>query len=417
MKYCKDCEPAQESHFVAYTTVVLGWIDEPFFDLMERMFNNLAEKLSDAITLPFFKLMIFLKLGYYTDTYDDKDTWRTKCFWDEANRRGVKMREFHLGPIRDGFVAEYSPRDGGAKKTLIFDGLPRPGFKDSASLKWMDNKGIMKVKFLKEGLPVAPGGVAFTKNKALKIFKRLQKKEKTTVITKPNLGSRSRHTTIHIDTKEKLIVGFEKAKKLSPLVVIEEEFRGSLFRGTLVGGKLAGVIRRDFPQVTGDGIHTLQELMDEENKRPERAGPIFHKITIDKEANAELQRQNIKLSDTVEKDRVITFSQKTSRGCGGTTTEVTDITHPENVEMLEHVAKFLDDPLIGVDFIIEDITKSWKEPARNASPNDAGGEQHSGIIECNSLPFIDLHHYPLFGKPNNIAAKLWDLVLPESKID
>ena len=398
MKYCKDCEPAQESHFVAYTTVVLGWIDEPFFNLMERMFSNVAEKLADAITLPFFKLMIFLKLGHYSDKYDDKDTWRTKCFWDEAERRGIKMREFHLGPIRDGFVAEYKG------KVITFDGLPRPGYKDSTALKWMDNKGIMKVKFLKEGLPVAPGGVAFTKKGALKIFNDLQKSQKTSVITKPNLGSRSRHTMIHIDTTEKLIVGFRKAKKLSPLVIIEEELRGYLFRGTLVGEKLVGVVRRDQPEVKGDGIHTLQELMDEENKRPERNGPIFHKIIIDKESEVELQRQNIKLEEVVKKDRVVTFSQKTSRGCGGTTTEVTDITHPDNVEMLEHVAKFLDDPLIGVDFIMEDITKSWKE------------EQHCGIIECNSLPFIDLHHYPLFGKPNNVAGKLWDLVLPESKI-
>ena len=128
-----------------------------------------------------------------------------------------------------------------------------------------------------------------------------------------------------------------------------------------------------------------------------------NKITIDKEAQIELKRQNVKLDEVIEKGRVVTFSQKTSRGCGGTTTEVTDIVHSDNIEMLEHVAKFLADPLIGVDFIIEDITKSWKE------------EQHCGIIECNSLPFIDLHHYPLFGKPNNVAGKLWDLVLPESK--
>ena len=51
--------------------------------------------------------MVFLKLGYWTDKPNEKDTWRTKCFWDEAKRRGIKMREFHLGPIRDGFVAEY----------------------------------------------------------------------------------------------------------------------------------------------------------------------------------------------------------------------------------------------------------------------------------------------------------------------
>ena len=401
MKHCKDCEPAQESHFVAYTSVVLGWIDEPIFGLMEYIFKNTAENISNLATIPFFNLMVFLKLGNFSLEPNAKDTWRTKCFWDEATRRGIKMKEFHLGPIQDGFVAEYPSTKLGASKTIIFDGLPRPDSKESPALKWMDNKGIMKIKFLKEGLPVADGGVAWNTSGALKIFNRLEKP----VIAKPNLGSRSRHTTIHINTPEDLILGFKKARKLSPLVVIEEELSGALFRGTLIGGKLAGVVRRDQPAVMGDGVHTLQELLDTENKRSEREGPIFHKIPIDKEANMELERQSIKLSDIIEKNKVVTFSQKTSRGCGGTTTEVTDITHPENVKMLEHVAKFLDDPLIGVDFIMQDITKSYKE------------EPHSGIIECNSLPFIDLHHYVMFGNPNNVAGKLWDLVIPESKID
>jgi len=92
------------------------------------------------------------------------------------------MKEFHLGPIRDGFVAEYG--DKNKSKTIIFDGLPRPDSKESPALKWMDNKGIMKEKFLKEGLPVADGGVAWTIAHALKIFNRLEKP----VITKPNLG-------------------------------------------------------------------------------------------------------------------------------------------------------------------------------------------------------------------------------------
>ena len=401
MKHCKDCEPAQEIHAVAYISVILGWIDEPFFDLMERVFKNAAEKLGDFITLPFFNLMVFLRLGRWSYAPDKDDSWRTKCFWDEATRRGIKMKEFHLGPINNGFVAEFK-KDGKSKK-IIFDGLPRPGMKDSPALKWMDNKGIMKEKFMSVGLPVAPGGVAWSVNGALKIFNRLQN-PKRPVITKPNLGSRSRHTMIHINTEEDLIVGFKKARQLSPLVVVEEELRGFLFRGTLVGGKLAGVVKRDQPEVTGNGVHTVRELMEEENKRPLRAGPIFHKIIVDKETEIELKRENITMNDVPAKGRVVTFSQKTSRGCGGTTTEVTDIVHPDNVEMLEHVARFLNDPLIGVDFIIEDITKSWKE------------EQHSGIIECNSLPFIDLHHYVMFGQPNNVAGKLWDLVLPESKM-
>lgn len=404
MRHCKDCEPAQESHFVAYTSVVLGWIDEPFFKFMEKIFKNTADRVAEVLALPFFDLMVMLRLGYYTYEPNEKDTYRTKCFWEEAKRRGIKMKEFHMGFLHDTFVAEYK----GSK--VQFDGLPRPSGTTSPALLWMDNKGIMKKRFQREGLPVARGGVAFTKRRALKIFDKLTKP----VIAKPNLGSRSRHTTIHINTVEELVVGFKKAKKLSPLVMIEEELRGSLFRGTLIDKKLVGVVKRDQPQVTGDGVKTLQQLLDEENKRPERAGPIFHKIKIDKEAEAELDRQNIKMEDVPQKDRVITFSQKTSRGCGGTTTEVTDIIHADNREMLEHVGKFLNDPLVGVDFIMEDITKSWKTPARTAV--QSGGEQHSGIIECNSLPFIDLHHYPLFGKPQNVAGKLWDLVMPESKL-
>lgn len=401
MKHCKDCEPAQESHLLAYTSVVLGALDEPFFGLMERIFDNTADRLGDALSLPFFKLMTFLRLGYLSDKPGPKDSLRTKCFWEEALRRGIRMREFHLGPIADAFVASYKYNENGKmkRKEIIFDGLPRPGTALSATLKWMDNKGIMKEKFKKEGIPVAEGGVAFTKRKALKIWSRLRKP----VITKPNLGSRSRHTMIHLNTPADLIIGFKKAKKLSPLVVVEEELRGYLFRGTLIGGKLRGVVRRDQPEVVGDGASTLRALWEKENERPERTGPIFHKISIDKEAEEELKRQGVTMESVIEASRVITFSQKTSRGCGGTTTEVTGVVHPDNREMLEHVGMFLKDPLVGVDFIMEDITKSWKE------------EQHCGVIECNSLPFIDLHHYVMFGRPNNVAGALWDLVLPESK--
>ncbi len=395
MKYCKDCEPAQEVHWVAYMSVVFDYIGQPLFDFMELIFKSTAEAISNNLSVPFMKTMVFLKLAYFSDKPDEKDSLRTKCFWQEAERRGIRMKEFKMGIIRDAFIAEYKG------KVINFDGLPRPDGEESDALKWMDNKGVMKKKFIKEGLPVARGGTAFTKRKALKIFNSIDKP----VITKPNLGSRSRHTLIHIDTPEKLIYGFKKAKKLSPIVVVEEELRGFLFRATLVGGKLVGVVRRDQPEVVGDGIHTLQELYDRENERPERKGPIFHKIVIDSDAEIELKREGITMNDIPAKGRIVTFSQKTSRGIGGTTTEVTDQIHPENIKMLEKLGAYLKDPLVGVDLIFENISESWYT------------EQYCGIIECNSLPFIDLHHYPLFGKPNNVAGKLWDLVLPESKME
>jgi D-alanine-D-alanine ligase-like ATP-grasp enzyme len=54
--------------------------------------------------------------------------------------------------------------------------------------------------------------------------------------------------------------------------------------------------------------------------------------------------------------------------------------------------------LLGFDFIVPDVTKS---------PD----EQKFGIIECNAVPFINLHHSPLIGEPQNVAGALWDYIV------
>ncbi len=66
--------------------------------------------------------------------------------------------------------------------------------------------------------------------------------------------------------------------------------------------------------------------------------------------------------------------------------------------MLEKAARVVDDPVLGFDFISLDITRD---------PDTV----RWGIIECNAMPFINLHHDPLEGKPVNVAGLLWDYVL------
>ena len=83
---------------------------------------------------------------------------------------------------------------------------------------------------------------------------------------------------------------------------------------------------------------------------------------------------------------------------GGESFEVTPETHPDIRAILERAAAVVDDPLIGFDFIIPDPTRS-------------PSEQRWGIIECNGIPFINLHHYPLQGKPNNVGQYVWQLML------
>ncbi|HCY26299.1 TPA: hypothetical protein DIC38_01285 [Candidatus Nomurabacteria bacterium] len=391
--YCPDCGGAQVNHKAMYLSLLLGEIMEPWVNLSSKI---LPEKYLENIGLILIKILTFLKIGKLDDTPKEKETGRTKVLFEEAKRRGIDMREFRLfGMGGDLFITKYKG------KKRFFDVMPRPKDYNPKGLEWMDNKNEMKKHFKKENIPVANGDIVKNKKKALKVFKTLN----NPVIVKPNLGSRSRHTTIHIKNENDLIEAYKKAKMLSPWVMIEEELEGYVFRGTLIGKKFIACLRREPAYVIGDGVHNVKELIEIENKNPLRQGPIFHTITLNDEVTKELIHWGKNLETIPNKDELILLGQKTSRAVGGGITDMTDVIHPDNIIMLEKIAEVLDDPLIGVDFIMKDVSKSWKE------------EPRCGVIECNSAPFIDLHHYPLIGNPRNVAGKLWDIIYPESKIN
>ena len=391
--YCVDCGGAQVNHRLVYISIWLSNKIEPWTNWMGRW---IPEDKLEWLGPILIKILTILHLGNITLALNDKDSLRTKVLWEEAIKRGIVMKEFHLFGIgNDIFISKFKG------EMRFFDVLPRTKDYNPNGLEWMDNKNEMKKHFIKEGIKVAAGGIASSKKEALKIFNSINKP----VITKPNLGSRSRHTTTHISTEEELIKAYKLAHQLSPWVMIEEELTGYVHRGTVIGGKLIAVLRREPAYVIGDGIHSVRELINLENKNPLRAGPIFHQLELDEEATKELMHWG-KNADTIPKDKeIVTLGQKTSRAVGGGLTDMTDVVHPDNKEMLEKIGKVLNDPLIGVDFIMDDVSISWKNQSR------------CGVIECNSAPFIDLHHFPLVGKSHNVAAALWDIIYPESKIN
>ncbi len=391
-KYCKDCGGSQVNHTITYISVLLSTIIEPWTNWLSRL---IPEESFEWIGPSLVNTLTILHLGKITTKIQDDDSGRTRVLWEEATKRGINMYEFRLFGIgHDIFISKYK------NAMRFFDVLPRPKNYNPRGLEWMDNKNEMKKHFYRQGIPIAKGDIACSKNKALKIFNKLQKP----IIAKPNLGSRSRHTTTHITTKEELVKAYKLAHQLSPFVMIEEELTGYVFRGTLIGKKFVACLRREPAYVIGDGIHNIKELIDIENKNPLRRGPIFHQLKLDDEAMKELKNWN-KTENTIPKDKeIVTLGQKTSRAVGGGITDMTDVIHPDNVAMLEHIAEILDDPLIGVDFIMNDVSISWCDQPK------------SGVIECNSAPFIDLHHFPLVGSPHNVAGALWDIIYPESKI-
>lgn len=311
-----------------------------------------------------------LGLGTITTAPDQLDNETTVALWREADARGITMRQFRpFGLRRNLFLASYQGR------SLVFEGLPRPA-RHSSALAWMDDKAVMKKRFSGQGFPVP------------------RDSHEWPLVVKPRLGSGGRHTAAGITNDAQLARAIASARQISPRVMVEEQLDGPVYRATLIDGKLVAVLRRDPPQIVGDGIRTIRELVDEENKNPLRAGPVFAPLRIDR----------VEDPDHIPAPGEVVFLHwKVNWGVGGTSHDATDETHPDNAQLFHDIAEYLDDDIIGIDFIIADISRSWRETPR------------CGVIEVNSQPFIGNHHFPFTGPPRNVAGAVWDLVYPQTK--
>ncbi|MBI3588813.1 MAG: hypothetical protein HY093_00140 [Candidatus Liptonbacteria bacterium] len=346
--------------------------------------HGLVSTISRPLSLPFVKFLKIIGLVNFNPNLENTDNPRIKVLFEEAKNRGIKMQSIDvLGKNIDYYLAKIK------NQKIIFNGLPRPPKTSNPGLWWMDDKKILKTKLASANIPT-PKGESFSKfTPLLAHFNQLSKP----VVVKPRLGSRGRHTTTFIQTESDLKKAYKIAKQLCHWVVLEEQLPGPIYRGTVIDGKLVGVLGGDPPKITGDGKNTIEELIVIKNqKKP--AGVKDFKISPT--TPEFLARLGYTLKSVLEKGKNLDLTEKIGVNYGGSSFEVTPQTHPSFKTHLEKAAQVVGDPVLGFDFIAEDITQS---------PD----QQKWGIIECNSLPFINLHHDPLIGEPVNTAAAVWDL--------
>lgn len=330
---------------------------------------------------------------------------RAQVLWEEADKRNIEMQELLLfGKPVDTYIATKKesqisnlPASPASRQfSILFSGLPRPQGYSNRWLDLMDDKWMLKQKFLEEGLPVPAGGSAGSKNAALKIFSKIQKP----AIVKPRAGSRGRHSTIFVFTPSELVSAFRIAQKLCHWVMVEEQLPGPVYRATVINFHLAGVLRGDPPQIVGDGQHSIRELVDIKNRLPHPgvkdivADPAMEKFLIRQFAGRFVGNP---LEFIPAAGEAVLLSEKIGVNYGGSSSEDFDICHADNKELFVRAARVLGDPVVGFDFIIPDISRSYKE-------------QRCGFIEVNTLPFINLHHDPLLGTPRNVAAEVWEMM-------
>ncbi len=417
---CEYCGNNPVPHFVYWFFESLNILLSPIRQSFLKAFSFI--RLPDASRIA-TKIGNFFGIISFNLDINKCKVERAKVLWEEAQKRGIKMEELLLfGKPFDVYAAEANQQVSKSaskqiSKVIIFSGLPRPRNIDRVALDAMDDKAILKKKFVEAGLPVPKGGSVWNFGQAKKIFKdlecsvpiygrpgwlinppRLAPSETgrhATAIVKPRAGSRGRHSTTFVSTVDDLESAYKIAKQLCFWVVVEEQLFGPVYRATVINYELCGVLRGDSPQVVGDGLNSIMKLIEIKNLSPH---PGIKDIKTDHDTEKFLARQNLKLTSVLTKGQIVSLSEKIGVSYGGSSSEDFEICHPDNKELFVKAAKVVSDPIIGFDFIIPDITKSYKE-------------QKCGFLEANSLPFINLHHNPLLGKSRNVAAKVWDTIL------
>ncbi len=386
---CSACGNNHVPHGLLYATETAGVI----FTMLEDTFPNPITKWLYGITgyFEYLNFSILRELGVVSYTDRTPTLGRAKVLYDEAKRRSWDIKTISiLGRPLDYFVATLPNNI-----TIIFRGIPKMLEKPLDAQGWLDDKYLFKQKAQKANIPVPNGEAAWTLGSARKIFEKLKKP----VIVKPRQGSRGRHTTTWVQTLEQLDAAFKSAQQLCACVMIEEQLQGSVYRGTVVDGEVVGVLAGDQPRVTGDGQHTIRALIEAKNKsRPDGIA----EITIDEKLKEFLARNNYNLETVIENGKAVELSEKIGVAYGGDARNVTREAHPKVIEYIKKAGDLVQDPIVGFDFIIPDIT---------IDPDT----QHWGFIECNGLPFINLHHDARIGGHINVAEKVWDYALRETQ--
>ncbi len=381
-KTCSACGTSPVNHTFLF---VDNFLNETLGRFMNFFFNTYKNRrLTRYVEIIMYFFLRGIGMLKYNTDISKVSSGRSELIWIEARKRSIKMDQIK---IFNKCIDNYRAFINGS--IYYFESIPIPPHLNQYGYTWLDDKLKLAKKLKKGELKTPKTFLAITERGALKAFDKLEKP----IIIKPKNGSRGRHTTTNINTKEELIKAFRLGKQISFTLVLQEHLYGSVCRATIVGDELVGFFKALPPQITGDGKQNIEALIIEKNKnKNEKLGDIL----INEELINFITRQGYTLASILENGKTIDLIAKTGRLYGGHTREMINEIHPKIHQIFQKAAKIIQAPVAGFDIIIEDPTK---DPDL----------QKWGIIECNSLPFIDLHYYAEEGPRINPAEKIWDL--------
>ncbi len=216
------------------------------------------------------------------------------------------------------------------------------------------------------------------------------------VVVKPLDGNQGKGVTVNIVTREHLNIAYAAAAEISSEVLVERFIPGSDFRMLVVGSQLVAAARREPPQVIGDGVHTVRELVERVNSDPRRGeghATSLTKMRIDTIALARLEVQGYTADSVPDKGRCVVLRNNANLSTGGTATDVTEDVHPDIAASAVAAAQMVGLDICGVDVVCDSVLRPLEE-------------QDGGVVEVNAAPGLRMHLQPSFGKGRAVGKAI-----------
>lgn len=223
------------------------------------------------------------------------------------------------------------------------------------------------------------------------------------LVIKPIDGNHGKGNTTNITTWEQATKALEAAKQYGRSVIVEKFITGFDFRILVINYKFICAALRTPASVKGDGAHTIQWLIDETNKDPRRGyghEKVLTQITIDQFTQKMLDEKNYTLDTIPPKGELVLLKPTANLSTGGTSTDVTDEVHPDNIFMCERIAKIIGLDICGIDIMARDL----RTPV---------SENGGAILEVNAAPGFRMHIEPSEGLARNVAEPVVDMLFPK----
>jgi len=222
------------------------------------------------------------------------------------------------------------------------------------------------------------------------------------LVAKPVVGSFSKNVYTNINSQEELISAAKAIEATREEILVEKHIPGDHFRILVVDHQYIGCAERRAANVTGDGQHTISELIELRNQEPGRAErdathTTNHKIVFDTTSEQILKEKSLTSSTILPRGRMLKIQHKITAALGSDYVDYTDKLHKSIVEKCISFTKHFRAFVIGFDLIASDITKPLEE---------TGG----AFNEYNMLPYIDLNENPNIGKKQNAARTIWNKI-------